>query len=257
MVGVGGQALEVDDLRADGDLLAEHLHALCPLEQVAAQRPGRLEANEHDAALRTPEVVLEVVADAARVAHAGGGDDDLGRPVEVELLGLVRRLRQVQAGKAEHMRTVLDKLYRGLVEVAVQIAAEDARRALGEGAVDIDGEILDGLDHVFVLDLADEVQQLLRAADGERRDDDVAAATERLVDDLREILGIAPDLGVVAVAVGALHEDIVRAVKELRVADDGLVDVADIAREDDHARLAALVRGDADAGRAEQVARVD
>ena len=79
MVGVGGQALEVDDLRADGDLLAEHLHALCPLEQVAAQRPGRLEADEHDAALRTPEVVLEVVADAARVAHAGGGDDDLGR----------------------------------------------------------------------------------------------------------------------------------------------------------------------------------
>lgn len=61
----------------------------------------------------------------------------------------------------------------------------------------------------------------------------------------------------VAVAVGALHEDIVRAVKELRIADDGLVDVSDIAGEDDHARLAALVRGDADAGRAEQVARVD
>ena len=82
------------------------------------------------------------------------------------------------------MRTVLDKLYRGLVEVAVQIAAEDARRALGEGAVDIDGEILDGLDHVFVLDLADEVQQLLGAAHGESGDHHIAALGHGLVDDL-------------------------------------------------------------------------
>ena len=63
MVGVGRKALEVDDLRLDGDLLAEELDLFNAVEQSAAQRAGRLEADEHDRAVRAPEVVLEVMAD--------------------------------------------------------------------------------------------------------------------------------------------------------------------------------------------------
>ena len=107
------------------------------------------------------------------------------------------------------MRAVLDKIERLLVKIAVQVAAEHSRRRLGKGRVDVHGEVRRRLDELLILDLADEVQKLLRAAHGERRDDDVAALAERLVDDLRQFVGVAPDLGVVAVAVGRLHHNVV------------------------------------------------
>ena len=154
------------------------------------------------------------------------------------------------------MRAVLHQLERGLVQIAVQVAAEHRGRRLGERRVDIDREIGHGLHEPLILDLADEVQKLLRAAHGERRDDDVAALAERFVDDLRQLVGVAPHLGVVAVAVGGLHHHIVRLLQKLRVADDGLVDVADIAGEDERLVHAALVKLERDARAAEQVARV-
>ena len=86
---MGAQAGIVDDLRLDGNLLTEHLDGLCPLQQVTAQRALTLVAHEHHRALGTPQVVFKMMADAARVAHTGGGDDDLGGSVLVQGLGLL------------------------------------------------------------------------------------------------------------------------------------------------------------------------
>lgn len=256
VIGVGGKALEVHDLRPDRDLLAEELHALHTVEQSAPERAGRLEADEHHCAVSAPEVVLEMVADAPRVAHTGGGNDDLGRFVEVEHSGFLGRLDQVQVREGEHVCAVLHQLERVLVKIAAQVSAEYGGRRLGEGRVDIDRKIGHGLHQSPVLDLADKVQKLLRAADGEGRNDDVAALGERFVDDLRQLVGVAPHLGVVAVAVGGLHHHIVRLLQKLRVADDGLVDIADVTGEDDRLMNAALRELQRDGGRAEQMPRI-
>lgn len=76
-VGVGGEAMEVDDPRPHGDLLAEELDRADAVEEPSAQAALGLIAHEHHGALRPPEVVLEVVANTASVAHTGGGDDHL------------------------------------------------------------------------------------------------------------------------------------------------------------------------------------
>ena len=133
VIGVGRQALKVDDFRLDGDLLAEELDLFNAVEQSAAQRAGRLEADEHDRAVRAPEVVLEVMADAARVAHAGSRMMTLGVVSMFQHLGLLARLDQVKVGEGEHVRAVLHKLERLLVEIAVQVAAEHSRRRLARG----------------------------------------------------------------------------------------------------------------------------
>ncbi len=73
---------------------------------------------------------------------------------------------------------------------------------------------------------------------------------------LRQLLGIAPHLGVVAVAVGGLHDDIVRPGTVAGVPDDGLVHIADVAGEDDGPGLIPLHGGDGDAGAAQQVSRI-
>ena len=108
----------------------------------------------------------------------------------------------------------------------------------------------------MILDLADKVQKLLRAAHGERRNHNVAALAERFVDDLGKLVGIAPDLGVVAVAVGRLHHDVVGLFEKLRVADNRLVDVADIAGEDDRLVHAVFFQLKRDGRGTEQMARV-
>ena len=198
-----------------------------------------------------------MVADTPRVAHTAGGDDDLGGLVDVQQLGLVHRLRQVQTGEVEHMGAVLHQRPRILVQIPAQVAAEDGGGLLSQRAVHIHGEILDGGHQPPVLDLPDEVQQLLCAAHGKGGDHHVAALGQRLVDDLRQLVGVAPHLGVVAVAVGGLHQHVVGAVEKLGVADDGLIHIADVAGEHDGTRLAALAAGQADAGGTQQVSGVD
>ena len=108
-----------------------------------------------------------------------------------------------------------------------------------------------------VLDLTDEIQKLLRAAHGERGDHHIAALAQRFIDDLGQIVGIAPHLGVIAVAVGALHHHIVGPGEELGIPDDGLIHIADIAGEHDGARLAALGQLQQNGGAAQQVSGVD
>ena len=257
VVGVGAEALEIHHLGPDGYLLTEQLHTGSAVQQGTAQRTGRLEAHEHDAALRPPQVILQVVPDAACVAHTGGGQDHLGGAVHIQQLGLLHRLRQVQAGEAEHMGAVLHQRQRLLVQIAPQVAAEDGGGPLGQRTVHIHWEVLHGLHQILILDLPDKVQQLLGAAHGEGGDHHVAAPAQCLVDDLGQLVGIAPHLRVVAVAVGTLHHHIVCPGEELGVPDDGLIHVADIAGKDDGPRLAALGEGQADAGRAQQVAGID
>ena len=256
-VGVGAETLEVDDLGPDGHILAEQLHAGRAVQQGAAQGAGGLEAHEHHGAVGTPQVVLQVVADTARVAHTAGGDDDLGDMIHIQQLGFLHRLRQMQAREVEHMGAVLHQGQRLLVQIAPQIAAEDAGGGLGQGRIHIHREVLYGGHQMAVLDLPDEVQQLLGTAHGEGGDHHVAALAQRLVDDLGQIVGIAPHLGVVAVAVGALHHHIVRPAEELGIPDDGLIHIADIAGEHDVPLLAALGQLHQDGGAAQQVARVD
>ncbi len=84
----------------------------------------------------------------------------------------------------------------------------------------------------------------------------VAALGDGLVDDSRQIVGVAPDLGVVAVAVSGLHDHVIRPGEEGRVPDDGLVHIADVAGEDEPLGDAALGGVHDDGGGAQQMAGI-
>ena len=127
------------------------------------------------------------------------------------------------------MGAVLHQRQRIGIQIAVQIAGENGGGTAGQRRVDVNREIRVGLHKALVLDLPDEVQKFLCAAHGEGRDHHVAAPGHGIIDDLRQILGVAPHLGVVAVAVGGLHHHIVRPGKVAGIPDDGLIHVAQIA----------------------------
>ena len=88
-VGVAADAGESAHLGGDADVFAKELDLLRALDDLAAERALGLIADEEDGGLFAPEVVLQMVADAAGVAHAAGGEDDLGRLIEVDGLALL------------------------------------------------------------------------------------------------------------------------------------------------------------------------
>ena len=197
-----------------------------------------------------------MMANPAGVAHARGGDNHLGRGVHVQRLGLLAGLRHPEVGKVKHMGAVLHQLQGILIQIAVKVSGEDGGSPFGQGRVNVHGEIWIGFYELRVLDLPDEIQQLLGAAHGEGGNHYVAAPGDGLVNNLRQIVRVAPHLGVISVSIGGLHYHIVRALDGGWVPDDGLVDVAQIAGEHQPLRRAVLHGVHDDAGTAQQVSGV-
>src|SRR5690606_16114059 len=103
---------------------------------------------------------------------------------------------------------------------------------------------------------ADIVQQLLAAFDGKGGDDEVAAASERLID--LGLENIAPRLeGMVlslSAAIGRFGDNVVEAGRRVGLAVEDLLVGPDVARKEKPHRLApAIAHFDLDGGRAEDV----
>ena len=106
------------------------------------------------------------------------------------------------------------------------------------------------------LDLTDKIEDLLRSADRKRRDHNVSVTIQCSLDDLRELFDVlvGPVMG--AVAVSALHHHIIRLIRIMRVLDQRLILVSDIAGEHDLFLYAVLVDPDLDGRGAEQMADI-
>ena len=109
---------------------------------------------------------------------------------------------------------------------------------------------------LFLLDLAQQVQKLLRPAHGEGRDNDAAAAVERPLQNLCQLRAHVLGLVVQAVAVGRLDNEIVRLGDGQGIVQDRLVNVADVAGEHNFFLGAVLPQPELNAGRAQQMADI-
>ena len=88
------------------------------------------------------------------------------------------------------------------------------------------------------------------------RDDHIAAAVEGALQDLRQLGHIVGPRAVAAVTVGGLHKDVIRVLQIRGILDDRLVEVADVAGEDQLCGRAVLRHPYLDAGRAQQMAHI-
>ena len=198
-----------------------------------------------------------MVADAAGIAHAGGGDDDFRLGIGIDGLGLVRGDGGVQSRKYQR---VLAPPHDGrhLIVHEVQITLQkDPGGFHRQRAVHIDGKTVVAPDEAPVLDLPDEVEHLLGAADGKGRDDHIAAPVHGGLDDLRQfghVVRVHPL--VIPVAVGGLHHQILGLLHGLGIPQDGLIGVAQVAGEGDLPFLAVLREPHLDAGRSQQVPHI-
>ena len=182
LVRMAALAWKIADLAVDGDILVEQGDLLCAVPELSAERADCLIAHEEHHALFSPEIVLQVMADAAGLAHAARGDDQLRLPVKVDGLALLRADGEHDAGAHQRIDPAVEHAAGRGVEVSPVALEEDAGRLVRQRRVHVDREITVAADHMVDLDLADEIQDLLRAPDSKAGDHQIPAAVQHALD---------------------------------------------------------------------------
>ena len=249
--------MEHGDLRVHRDVFAEELHGLRAVFQLPAERPLRLIAYEQDDVFLAPQVVFQMVADSARLAHAAGGEYDLGLGVGIDELGFVGGNGQLQSVKPDGVDALFQNGLRLVVKVRGVALQENSRRFHGQRGVHVHREMVVSRHQTPLLDLPDGVEHFLRPPHGKGGDDQIAAPVQRPLDAGGQLAHhVAPLLGMQAVAVGGFDDQIFRLRNRLGVAEQGLIDVAHVAAEHDLPGLLPLRQPHFDGGGTQQMADV-
>lgn len=104
---------------------------------------------------------------------------------------------------------MLYKLHCLVVKAIDAVFLKDGCRFDSKRAVDIDRKIVMSMDQSPRFDIAQEIQHFLRAADGKRRNDNIAAPVKGTLDDLRQINAVIGRRLMQAVAIGRFYNNII------------------------------------------------
>ena len=160
-----------------------------------------------------------MMAHAPGIAHAGSGNDDLRRFIEIDRLGFVARDRKAQPRKR-------DRLF---VKASPLVLFKNTGCLHRKRTVHIDRKIRMIGNQSIRLDFADKIQHFLCAPNRKRRNDHISTLIQRLLDDLSQLSDIIwARTAVQAVAIGRLHHDIICRFCIFRIFYQRLVFVADI-----------------------------
>ena len=256
LVSVTAGAVEGGDLCVDGNVLTEEPYPVGSVLQLSAQRTLGLVAYEQDGIFRTPEVVLQMVADTARFAHTAGREDHFGAVVEIDLLGFLGGDGQADAVEPQGIDPLPHQGGSFFIEAVLVALEEDARGFHRQGTVHIHRETIVPLDHSFVEDLPDGIEHLLGAPHGKGGDHHIAAPVKGPLEHIRQFAHRITGLFVEPVTVGGFDDQIVRFRNRQGVFDQRLVGIAYITAEYDFFGGFSLCQPQFDAGRAQKVANV-
>ena len=165
----------VDHADAGGhlDLVALDPHRLGAVLEKSAERAVGLKADQQHGGLVVPQPALEVMPDAAGVAHAAGGDDDVKAGQLRDRLAFVDGLGEAQMRRVEQAVDV-----DGRIE-ACGVLPEHLGRANRQRGIEKDrrGRYFAALHQVDQID-----DQFLRAFDGEGRNEQGALGRRGVAD---------------------------------------------------------------------------
>ena len=198
-------------------------------EDPSSESAGRLKPHEDERRQGIRKPPLQVVEDAAAGQHPGRRNDHhRSRPV-VQRLRFEDVAHEVNGGAVDRAETLVLELRHLEVVLgsgaAIEIHGRDRHRA-----VEVDRKV--GGEDSPALQRAEVVEHVLRAPDGEGRDQHDALPARGLRDGAAELVARRPGR-MEPVSVGRLEHEVVRRIGRLRVLQDRHVALSDVAREDD------------------------
>ena len=133
---------------------------------------------------------------------------------------------------------------------------KDRCRFICQRAVDIDLKVIVSVYTSFFFNLSDKIQHLLRTSDCKRRNDNASSTVKGMLDHFGEHCHIIRTVTVTSVTVSGFHDYIICIVEIDRVFDQWLVQITDIAGEDDFFLFAIFLNRDLNTCRAKKVAGI-
>ena len=200
-----------------------------------------------------------MVLNASRLTHSAGRQDDLGRFIVVNCPGLLARNGEIHIREVDGVHAPLQKCQRLLIIIGPQRlpVVIDGRGLHRQWGVHPHREVAAVRNEISLLDFPDVIEHFLRSSDRKRRDDQIAALLERGLNDLCQSRSIVYALPMGPVPIGGFHYDVVGTGDILRVPDKGLIQIPNIAAEDDFLCNAILGDEDLNGRGAEQMAGVN
>ena len=131
---------------------------------------------------------------------------------------------------------------------------KDRCRFICQRAVDIDLKVIVSVYTSFFFNLSDKIQHLLRTSDCKRRNDNASTTVKSMLDHFGKHCYIIRAFTVASVTVSGFHDYIICIVEINRVFDQWLVQITDIAGEDDFFLFAIFLNRDLNTCRAKKVA---
>ena len=244
------------DMGVYRDVIAQDAHPFGAVLNGVAEGAYRLISHKEDGAFVAPQIVLQMVADTSRLAHAAGGNDHLGTGVLVDHTAVIRRDADAQSLKPDGVDAGVYEVLCLLVVVHLPHFGKDVGGFNGKRAVHHDGKSVVSFYLALLLDATDKVKDLLRASHRKGGDHHVAAAVQRVLNDARKVILRAARDVVHAVGIGAFHHDVIGIFQIFGVVQKRLIGVADIAREDQGLGGTFLSGADGDGGGTQEVPRV-
>ena len=218
----------------------------------AEGRRGAVAYRKHRV-LRVVDVIRQMMFDTSSLHHARCRDDDAWFLALVQCLTL-RHIGDVyQAVEAKRIVVVTQHLSHVLVKL-VEVHLKDGCGVGRQRTVDINRN---PRQLACIIEIIQDIDNLLRPADGKRRNDELAFFLyASVVDDLQEFLFCAFPLLMKSVAVGALSDDIVALRKGVRRLQQIAVVTPDVTCISYLGDMSVLVNSDSGAGTAKHVACV-
>ena len=155
---------KIYDRCLDIDLLTKKFYLLDPIEERMTERSRHLISNKQNRGIRSPQIMLQMMADATSLTHTGCRDDNLRLRIHIDHLRFITCDCDLQSVKLNWIHTRLDQFQSSIVKAVCDILVKDIRCLNCERTIDIYFKIRILRQQVFRLDPTHEVKHLLRTS---------------------------------------------------------------------------------------------
>ena len=133
---------------------------------------------------------------------------------------------------------------------------KDRCRFICQRAVDIDLKVIVSVYTSFFFNLSDKIQHLLRTSDCKRRNDNASTTVKSMLDHFGKHCYIIRAFTVASVTVSRFHDYIICIMEINRILDQWLIQVTDIAGEDDFLFFVIFLNDDLNARRSKEMSGI-
>ena len=244
------------DLCAYSNRLTKQFNFGRTFDQGTAKRSDCLITDKQDRIVRIPQIMFQMVFDSTGIAHTTCRNDHLAVFIKVDRFGIIAGNGSLESREHQRVDALFDQCHSFFIKAVINMFIKDRCRFICQRAVDIDLKVIVSVYTSFFFNLSDKIQHLLRTSDCKRRNDYASSTVKGMLDHFGEHCHIIRTVTVTSVTVSGFHDYIICIVEIDRVFDQWLVQITDIAGEDDFFLFAIFLNRDLNTCRAKKVAGI-